>query len=93
MNLHLTMMMLLNALELATSATLFCHKLEKRSFYLLRCALCVAAAGAYIFCFPLEKLNYFFIHIPLIILSFLYIGFCYELTAVQKYFWGRSLIR
>ena len=85
---HLIIIMLLNAAELATVITMLCHRLPRRPHFWLKAALCLAAALAYVFFFPLERLGYFGVHLPLIVLSFLYAGLCYELSPLQTVYIG-----
>lgn len=87
MNKHLSIMMLINAAELAVINTMFCSKLERRQYFGIRCVLCAAAVLAYIFLWPLEGMTYF-IHLPILVIAFLYIGFCFRIDAVNAAFLG-----
>lgn len=87
MNMHLSMMMLINAVELAVINTLFCLKFERRQKFGLRCALCAALVLVYIFFGPLEDMFYF-IHLPILAASFFYIWMCYQTDIVTTLFLG-----
>lgn len=86
-NIHLSIMMLLNAAELAVINTMFCLKFERRQKFGLRCALCAILVLAYIFFGPLESMFYF-IHLPILAASFFYIWVCYQTDIVTTLFLG-----
>lgn len=88
MNLHLTIIMLLNALELAVPYTILARNLERRRFFVLRLFCCLALVATYIFLCPIEGLTYLFIHIPIILIAFLYLKLCYKTTMTQTVFLG-----
>lgn len=74
---HLFIIVLINAAELAVLDTLFCAKIEKRNLFWLRCAACASIVLLYGLFVPLADMRYFF-HVPVIAASFLYIGLCYR---------------
>ncbi|MBQ3773327.1 MAG: hypothetical protein II833_02960, partial [Pseudobutyrivibrio sp.] len=88
MNLHLTIIMLLNALELAVPYTILARNLERRRFFGLRLFCCIALVATYIFLCPIEGLTYLFIHIPIILIAFLYLKMCYKTTMTHTVFLG-----
>ncbi|QFJ56373.1 GHKL domain-containing protein [Pseudobutyrivibrio xylanivorans] len=88
MNIHLTIIMLLNAIELAVPCTILARSLERRNYFVLRLFCCLALVFVYIFLFPLDGLNYLLIHIPIILVAFLYLKLCYKTTMTQTVFLG-----
>lgn len=86
-NIHLSMMMLINAAELVTINTMFCLKFERRQKFSLRCVLCASLVLVYIFFGPLEDMLYF-IHLPILAASFFYIWMCYQTDIVTTLFLG-----
>ena len=87
MNMHLFLIVLINAGELVVLDSLFCAKIEKRNLFWLRCAACAAIVLLYGLFAPLEKMRFLF-HFPAILASFLYIGFCYRNTFRTTLFLG-----
>ena len=88
MNLALSIMMLINTLELGTITTLFCLRLKRRPGFLFRALGCAAAALLYVFLVPLERMPYFAVHVPIVLLAFLYIGLCYYVHLREAVFLG-----
>ena len=82
---HLTIIALINAAELISLNTMFCLKMDKRKYFVLKCLGLLAVFLAYAFGASLEKTKFFF-HAPIIILSFLYVLLCYQLPVRSALF-------
>lgn len=88
MNMHLSVMMLLNVLELGAISTIFCMKAPKRRGWVWKASLCFAAMALYVFCFPMERLSYFAVHLPIVVTAFAYILLCYDISLREAVFLG-----
>ena len=76
---HLVSIVFIIAVEFGVLDTLFCMRIERKSYFGVRVALCAGLLVLYAVCVPLEKMRVFF-HLPIILISFLYIGLCYRNT-------------
>lgn len=89
-NPHLTIVMLIFAMETAITGTLFCKKLPKQSFFALRAGICLILAVGYAVFAPLKQMDQF-IQLPLILLAFAHVGVCYKADFVVTVFYGEAI--
>ena len=85
MNMHLSLIMLINAAELLIVDSLLCIRLPKKQKFWLRTAICFLAAVIYAL-MPLELISYFAIHIPVVLISFAFVLISYELSLREAIF-------